>query len=975
MPEALSPIPLARASFDEEFDVVVVGGGVNGTGIARDFALRGLRVELFERNDIAFGASGNSSGMIHGGVRYMLEAPSVTASSCRDSGYIQRIAPNLLFRIPFLMPLRAGAQGRVMVELIDAFFRAYDDYQPLKRGERHCRLDASDVARLEPGLAGAYVGGVTFDEWGVDGARLCVLNAIDAIEHGARVRVHTTVESVERAQPGGDGHRGPRYVVSARDRETGAVTRAGARVVVNATGAWSPITAALAHLPEARARVRPGKGIHVVLDRRITNVAILSKAIDGRQVFLYPWENVTVLGTTDDDYYGDLDEVRATSEEVRYLVQGVAKVFPGVRDARAIGTYAGVRPTLYAYGPTEDALSRDHRAVDHAPDGAPGVYSMIGGKLASYRLFAQELSDVVAPRDFGVQAPCTTHERPLPGGEREIRRARPRRGERRDARGRAAARLPARHARPSRARPRRAPAAGARRRVPVRAGARGRGAVRGPRGARPHDRRRRAAHAPRARGVRRHALRRAVRANRGRGARARAGRRARDGARLPRAAGAHAGRGARDAAGPPGGAAPRARARVARGERRRDRRGARGVSVVVVVGAGVAGTAAALAAAREGASVTLLDGGTGASTLATGALDLVPWARQRAGEPLSDAAREVLDALGGFALPDSRARLVSIAGVVRAARGHDAALLDVEPLEGDAIGVARCLRPGWDADALAEGWTDASGGRARFLAIEARVLRRADERALPDPDFAERHDDDERLAWLAQRLREALRAPGAPAVAGLVLPPSLGVDRPRAAALSARVGVPCGEALAAPGGPSGLRFERARDRALRAAGVTQARARASAVAREDGVEATDRAWRVVAEDGATFEARAVVLAAGGLLGGGLDYAPSEARPPFRATIDAPVVIGAMGRPVEVPGSLFGLAPEQIAWPFAAGRLLERAGVLVDPEGRCTRRPGDLYAAGDLVADGPRTWLAALEEGARAGRAAARVRQT
>jgi glycerol-3-phosphate dehydrogenase len=163
--------------------------------------------------------------------------------------------------------------------------------------------------------------------------------------------------------------------------------------------------------------VRPGKGIHVVLDRRIANVAVLSKAIDGRQVFLLPWQNVTVVGTTDDDYYGDLDDVRATSDEVRYLMEGVAEVFPSVREARAIGTTAGVRPTLYAYGRTEDALSRDHRVVDHAADGAPGLYTMIGGKLASYRMFAQELSDVVASRDFGVQVPCSTHERPLPGGE------------------------------------------------------------------------------------------------------------------------------------------------------------------------------------------------------------------------------------------------------------------------------------------------------------------------------------------------------------------------------------------------------------------------------------------------------------------------------------------------------------------------------------------------------------------------------
>lgn len=418
IPPTPAVMPIADRPFDADpADAVVIGGGINGTGVARDLSLRGLRVVVFERNDLAFGASGNSSGMIHGGVRYLSRAPNVTESSCRDSGYIQRTAPHLLFRIPFLMPLRTGPQGRLMLELVDAYFRAYDDFQPLKRGEPHCRLDPADLARLEPGLVGAVVGGVTFDEWGVDGARLCVLNAIDAIENGASVHVHTTVEAISRIA-GAERGAPDRYLVEARDRMTQRRVRVRARVVINSTGAWSTITAALASLPQARTRVRPGKGIHVVLDRRVTNYGIVSEAIDGRQMFLFPWQNVSVIGTTDDDYFGDLDDVRATSEEVRYLVQGVARVFPSVREARAIGTYAGVRPTLFAYGKNEDALSREHAVVDHAVDGAPGIYSMLGGKLASYRMFAQELCDQIMPREFESSAACTTHVRPLPGGAR-----------------------------------------------------------------------------------------------------------------------------------------------------------------------------------------------------------------------------------------------------------------------------------------------------------------------------------------------------------------------------------------------------------------------------------------------------------------------------------------------------------------------------------------------------------------------------
>src|SRR3954451_21264757 len=123
-----------------DVDIVVIGGGVNGTGVARDAALRGLRVALFERNDLAFGASGNSSGMIHGGPRYLTYDPDVTYTSCLDSGHIQQIAPHLLFRIPFLMPVHKGLGSKIQLLGYDAFFDLYDKYQPLKRGKPHVLL-------------------------------------------------------------------------------------------------------------------------------------------------------------------------------------------------------------------------------------------------------------------------------------------------------------------------------------------------------------------------------------------------------------------------------------------------------------------------------------------------------------------------------------------------------------------------------------------------------------------------------------------------------------------------------------------------------------------------------------------------------------------------------------------------------------------------------------------------------------------
>ncbi|HEU5077291.1 MAG TPA: FAD-dependent oxidoreductase, partial [Polyangiaceae bacterium] len=358
--------------------------------------------------------SGNSSGMIHGGPRYLTHDPDVTYTSCLDSGHIQRIAPHLLFRIPFLMPVfgRSGYRARAQLLAYDAFFGLYDKYQALKSGKPHVRLTAAEVRELEPGLIES-AGGVTFDEWGIDGVRLCIGSLVDAMERGARAQVHCTVTELLRRDDGSV------YGVRYRDRSRGSSGSLTGRVVVNATGAWAPLTTALGGLETRSARVRPGKGVHVFLDRRLTNYAVIATAIDGRQVFLLPWQNMSVLGTTDDDYYGDLDDVVATSDEVRYLFQAVERVFPAVRTARMLGTWGGVRPTLYEWGPGEDELSREHRVVDHASEGADGLYSMVGGKLASYRLFAEEMTDVIAKR-LGNERPCQTHLLPLPGGDEQI---------------------------------------------------------------------------------------------------------------------------------------------------------------------------------------------------------------------------------------------------------------------------------------------------------------------------------------------------------------------------------------------------------------------------------------------------------------------------------------------------------------------------------------------------------------------------
>lgn len=383
------------------------------------------------------------------------------------------------------------------------------------------------------------------------------------------------------------------------------------------------------------------------------------------------------------------------------------------------------------------------------------------------------------------------------------------------------------------------------------------------------------------------------------------------------------------------------------------------MSHVVVIGAGIAGTAAALSAARAGSRVSVVDGGTGASTLWTGAITDGQVSIAQHAPALSDTL--------GFVL--ARAVALASTGYELDVVGREAGLLALDPQElqgGLCVGVVDCDRPGWDPEAIVR-------DSPRRVVVHATVLRHVDERALPDADFAARHDDPQRLGWLAERLRDGLaRAGGRPRA--LLLPPSLGVDRARAAELSKLVGVLCGEGIGLPGTPPGLRFERARDRAFAASGVEVIRGRATRV------EASGDKWRVSLGDNGDggAEAGAVVVAAGGLVGGGLEYQSSEwilaaaipphAREAFRCTIGGPLPLGARRKPLELPGSLYGVAAESIAWPFTRDPLMSRVGVLCDADGRVDR---GLYAAGDLVADQRRTWLDALESGARAGAAAAR----
>lgn len=406
---------MTKSSIKTKYKVIVVGGGINGVGIARDLALRGVDCLLVEKGDFSAGTSGASSGMIHGGPRYMLGDVDVTKLACLDSGYIQKAAPHLLFRIPFLYTVYHSEHlskfaAQIKLEAVESFFTAYDDFVPLKNGQPHTRLTPNDVAELEPNVPQKnLMGAVTFDEWGIDVPRLCVANAIDAVEHGATVLNHTEVVEVLKDQNQIKG-------VVVKDVLTGETHSVECDILINATGPWAPQFAKQMGVP---IQLRGGKGIHITFDRRLFNMAIVSQTIDGREIFMMPYENVSVLGTTDDDYFDDLDDQKCSEDEIKYLLDAIRPVFPAVDQARMIRSWSGVRPTLYERGVMEDDLSREHEVVDHSAQGLSGAYSMLGGKLASYRIMAEELVDLVCQK-LGVTEACKTQTQALPGGEEQL---------------------------------------------------------------------------------------------------------------------------------------------------------------------------------------------------------------------------------------------------------------------------------------------------------------------------------------------------------------------------------------------------------------------------------------------------------------------------------------------------------------------------------------------------------------------------
>jgi len=370
-------------------DAVVIGGGMAGAGVARDLALRGASVALFEKGDFASGTSSKSSKLIHGGLRYLeLGDFKLVRESLREKKTLERLAPHLVRPLPFLVPIYRGAPRGLITVRIGMWL--YDLLTPGKTTERYRVLRPVDTLTMEPSVRAEDLrgAGYYFDDLLLYPERLCLENVLSAARHGARAFNYCEVEEFVHGRRGIEG-------VKVRDLLSGQVQLVRAATIVNCAGPWVDRVRAMAKVADRSPRVvRTTKGIHCLLPR-MTDRAVYLSARDERMIFVIPWREFSLVGTTDTDFEGDPDRLWATREEVTYLLEEVAKVLPDKRATfdNVSYTYAGVRPLSFEPGASASKVSRDHKVIPEGPDGR--FFSVTGTKLTCFRSLAEDVGNRV----------------------------------------------------------------------------------------------------------------------------------------------------------------------------------------------------------------------------------------------------------------------------------------------------------------------------------------------------------------------------------------------------------------------------------------------------------------------------------------------------------------------------------------------------------------------------------------------------
>ena len=394
---------------DNQVDVVVIGGGSTGCGVIRDLARRGLDAVLVEKGNLTHGTTGRMHGLLHSGGRYAV-ADKKSARECMEENRILR-----------------DIAGHCVEETGGLFVKRPEDaeeyFQEKLEGCRECDIpaeviDGEEARRREPYLARDVEKAIAVPDGAIDPFRLCVANAADAREHGARVETHAEVTDilVEDGEVVGieiEHDSGPGKRVHHEPGETEAIY---ARYVVNATGAWA---GQIGEMAGVDVEVRPSKGVMTVMNTRQVDTVINRCRPKGDADIVVPHETACILGTTDEEV-DDPEDYPEEEWEVDLMIETLSELVPALKDARTLRSFWGVRPLYEPPGTgTDDPtdITRDYFLLDHdVRDDLPGMTSIVGGKLTTYRMMAESITDHVCEK-LDHEAECDTAETPLPGSE------------------------------------------------------------------------------------------------------------------------------------------------------------------------------------------------------------------------------------------------------------------------------------------------------------------------------------------------------------------------------------------------------------------------------------------------------------------------------------------------------------------------------------------------------------------------------
>jgi glycerol-3-phosphate dehydrogenase len=397
----------------DSFDLVVVGGGITGAGVALDAASRGYSVGLVEKADFAAGTSSRSSKLVHGGLRYLQNFDlGLVREALLERSLLVKLAPHLVRPLPLLVPSFEGKRpdrltgvGLNMYDVM-AWRRGRDEEEEWSPA-RHRIVDGAETIEMAPALAGrSPTAAYLFYDCQTDDVRLVLSVLGEAERFGAVLANRCEVTGlVERA--------GRAAGVLVRDTEGGGEFEVAADSVVNATGVWADrLRPDELYREEEVPRIRPSRGTHVTLARELLEVdaGVIVPAADGRTVFVLPWLGRTLIGTTDNDYEGSLDHVPASGKDVAYLLAAVNAFFgTELGPGDLTGAYAGVRP-LISTGDPKKSVDISRRAELY--ETSSGLVTITGGKLTTWRRMAKLAVDRIVERE-GREAPCRTHEIPI----------------------------------------------------------------------------------------------------------------------------------------------------------------------------------------------------------------------------------------------------------------------------------------------------------------------------------------------------------------------------------------------------------------------------------------------------------------------------------------------------------------------------------------------------------------------------------